>query len=93
MKTTRERAVKISASSMADLFGEPDLPEGFRYFPNALSRAEEKSFVQRFEKLPLKPFEFRGYLGKRRIFTFGHNTCLPDKSAVRTRASLIVFGR
>jgi alkylated DNA repair dioxygenase AlkB len=72
MKTTRERAVKISASSMADVFGEPDLPEGFRYFPNALSRAEEKSFVQRFEKLPLKPFEFRGYLGKRRIFTFGH---------------------
>jgi alkylated DNA repair dioxygenase AlkB len=57
---------------MADLFGEPDLPEGFRYTPNALSRAEEASFVQRFEKLPLKPFEFHGYLGKRRIFTFGH---------------------
>jgi alkylated DNA repair dioxygenase AlkB len=72
MKPTRERATKVSASGMADLFGEPDLPEGFRYTPNALSRAEEASFVQRFEKLPLKPFEFHGYLGKRRIFTFGH---------------------
>jgi hypothetical protein len=28
--------------------------------------------VTRFEKLPLKPFEFHGYQGNRRIYTFGH---------------------
>jgi len=57
---------------MPDLFGEPQLPDGFRYTPDVLSAAEEKRLVARFETLPLKPFEFHGYLGNRRIFTFGH---------------------
>jgi alkylated DNA repair dioxygenase AlkB len=56
----------------ANLFGEPELPAGFRYTPDVLSAANEKSLVQRFESLPLTPFEFHGYLGNRRIFTFGH---------------------
>jgi alkylated DNA repair dioxygenase AlkB len=55
-----------------DLFGEPELPADFRYVPDVLPSAEEKSLVQRFEKLPLKPFEFHGYQGNRRICTFGH---------------------
>src|ERR1700736_3935845 len=59
-------------SSMDELFGEPELPAGFRYIPDAISTADEKSLVQRFEKLPLKPFEFRGHQGNRRIYTFGH---------------------
>jgi hypothetical protein len=49
------------ARGMADLFGEPELPEGFRYLPDVLSIEEEDSLVRRFEKLPLKPFEFHGY--------------------------------
>jgi hypothetical protein len=57
---------------MDDLFGEPELPAGFRYIPDAISTADEKSLVQRFEKLPLKPFEFHGHQGNRRIYTFGH---------------------
>jgi len=57
---------------IGDLFGEPELPAGFRYMPEVLSPAEEKGLVQRLEKLPLKPFEFRGYLGNRRIYSFGH---------------------
>ena len=55
-----------------DLFGDSELPAGFRYIPDVLSSAEEKSLVQQFEKLPLKPFEFHGYQGNRRIYTFGH---------------------
>ena len=51
---------------------EPDLPIGFRYVPDVLSSAEEKSLVQQFEKLPVRPFEFHGYEGNRRIYTFGH---------------------
>jgi hypothetical protein len=69
MKT---RVESVIARGTTDLFGEPDLPDGFRYIPDVLSHAEEASFVQRFEKLPMKPFVFHGYLGKRRIFTFGH---------------------
>jgi alkylated DNA repair dioxygenase AlkB len=56
---------------MADLFGDPKRPAGFRYMPDVLTRQEEADLAKRFEKLPLKPFEFRGYLGNRRIFTFG----------------------
>ncbi len=59
-------------SGMSDLFGEPELPAGFRYMPEVLSPAEENRLVQRLEKLPLKPFEFRDYLGNRRIYSFGH---------------------
>jgi alkylated DNA repair dioxygenase AlkB len=55
-----------------DLFGQPKLPAGFRYIPDVISTADEKSLVQRFEKLPLKPFEFHGHQGNRRIYTFGH---------------------
>jgi hypothetical protein len=39
-------------SSMDDLFGEPELPAGFRYIQDVISTADEKSLVQRFEKLP-----------------------------------------
>lgn len=59
-------------NSAADLFGEPVLPDGFRYVPDVLSAAEEARLAARFAALPLKPFEFHGYLGNRRIFTFGH---------------------
>ena len=61
-----------NTDSIADLFGEPQLPDGFRYRPDVLSAAEERQMAARFEALPLKPFEFHGYLGNRRIFTFGH---------------------
>jgi alkylated DNA repair dioxygenase AlkB len=66
------RRVSHSQNTMPDLFGEPALPAGFRYAPDVLSAAEEKRLVARIEALPLKPFEFHGYLGNRRIFTFGH---------------------
>ena len=61
-----------SEHTASDLFGEPLLPDGFRYRPDVLTAAEEARLVKSFEALPLKPFEFHGYLGNRRIFTFGH---------------------
>jgi alkylated DNA repair dioxygenase AlkB len=36
-----------------------------------LSADEEKDLVGHIEVLPFKPFEFHGYLGKRRIVSFG----------------------
>ena len=67
-----KRSTRNAASGMGDLFGESDLPPGFCYISDVLSSADEKSLIQRFEKLPLKPFEFHGYHGNRRIYTFGH---------------------
>ncbi len=49
----------------------PDLPDGMRYAPDLLSTAEERRLVGEIERLPLKPFEFRGYLGARRVVSFG----------------------
>jgi alkylated DNA repair dioxygenase AlkB len=63
---------RLPAADTPDLFAANPLPDGFRYNPDVLSAAEEKSLVERFEKLPLKPFEFHGYLANRRIYSFGH---------------------
>ena len=40
--------------------------------PRITQAIDEKNLVQRFEKLPLKTFEFHGHQGNRRIYTFGH---------------------
>jgi alkylated DNA repair dioxygenase AlkB len=54
------------------LFGSPaKLPEGFRYQPDFISPREEQELVERLTALPFKPFEFQGYLGKRRVVSFG----------------------
>jgi alkylated DNA repair dioxygenase AlkB len=58
----------------ADLFHRPPgspLPEGFRYQPELISKDEERGLAERISGLPLKEFEFHGFLGKRRIVSFG----------------------
>ena len=44
---------------------------GFSYWPEAFTAAEERDWLREIEALPFKPFEFHGYLGKRRIVSFG----------------------
>jgi alkylated DNA repair dioxygenase AlkB len=46
-------------------------PSGFRYQAGFLSPEEETALAGWIETLPLKPFEFRGYLGNRRVLSFG----------------------
>ena len=59
-------------SSQFNLFRrEPDLPEGFCYRAELISTAEEQALVQAMKDLPFKEFEFQGYLGKRRVVSFG----------------------
>ena len=54
------------------LFGSaPELPEGFRYWPDFLTQAEETDLVRQMETLPFKSFQFHGFLGKRRVVSFG----------------------
>jgi alkylated DNA repair dioxygenase AlkB len=55
-----------------DLFAVPTgLPEGFRYTPNILSQRDENLLVKELQSLPFKEFEFRGFVGKRRVVSFG----------------------
>jgi alkylated DNA repair dioxygenase AlkB len=48
------------------------MPEGFRYGPDVIDAAEEARLVAAFADLPFKEFEFHGFLGKRRVVSFGH---------------------
>ena len=55
-----------------DLFeSTPALPEGFKYQPSFLSPEEERDLVRLVEALPFEGFEFQGFLGKRRVVSFG----------------------
>jgi alkylated DNA repair dioxygenase AlkB len=46
-------------------------PQGFRYQADILPIEEEQALVERIRVLPLKEFEFHGYVGKRRTMSFG----------------------
>ncbi len=51
----------------------PDLPEGLRYQPELIDSAHEEALIDRVRQLPFKEFEFHGFLGKRRVVSFGWN--------------------
>ena len=46
-------------------------PEGFRYQTEVVPLEQERELVEQIRELPLKEFEFHGYLGKRRVMYFG----------------------
>ena len=50
---------------------EPSLPEGFRYRPGLITADHERDLVSQFSTLPFAAFEFREYVGKRRIVSYG----------------------
>jgi alkylated DNA repair dioxygenase AlkB len=63
-------------SSQLGLFGAEDrppahLPDGFRYAPDLISADEERTLVREIERLPFREFQFQGYVGKRRVVSFG----------------------
>lgn len=47
------------------------LPEGLRVQPDVVTPAEEAALVAQFTSLPFKEFEFQGFLGKRRVLSYG----------------------
>ena len=49
----------------------PSLPEGFVYRPDFLSPDEERGLADELSRLAFKAFEFQGFLGKRRVVSFG----------------------
>ncbi len=57
----------------ADLFKEqaPFFPAGFRYLPDVVPAGMQADLVRLIKEMPLKPFDFHGYEGKRRVASFG----------------------
>jgi len=47
------------------------LPGGLRYQRELIHSADEQALIDRVRELPFKEFEFHGYLGKRRVVSFG----------------------
>jgi len=55
-----------------DLFGAaPGLPEGFVYRDEVVPRSDEEALLRELRLLPFTEFEFHGYLGKRRVVSYG----------------------
>lgn len=62
----------MTAAEQPGLFAdEPVAPQGLIYQPDLLSADEEASIAAAIARLELKPFEFHGFLGKRRVVSFG----------------------
>lgn len=47
------------------------MPHGFRYFREIITAEEEAALAAETTQLELRPFEFRGYFGLRRVRSFG----------------------
>ena len=47
------------------------MPQGFHYWPDLISEPEETALLGAISELEFKPFEFKGYLGNRRVVSFG----------------------
>jgi alkylated DNA repair dioxygenase AlkB len=48
-----------------------DLPDGLRYRPDLIDRAEEQRLTVHFSALDFTPFQFHGFTGKRRVVYYG----------------------
>jgi alkylated DNA repair dioxygenase AlkB len=49
----------------------PSLPEGLVYRAELVSPEEEAELLEHFRELDFREYEFHGYLGKRRVVSFG----------------------
>jgi alkylated DNA repair dioxygenase AlkB len=58
----------------------PTPPEGFRYQADILTLSEERDLAERIRELPLKEFEFQGYVGKRRSLSYGWHYDFGDRT-------------
>ena len=59
-------------SEQLNLFaGTSPAPEGLRYAADFVSPAVERELITRIATLPLQPFQFGQYEGKRRVASFG----------------------
>jgi len=58
-------------ASQTDLFDPPLEPAGLRHTPELIGPAAQARLISALADLPFAPFEFQGWLGARRIVSFG----------------------
>lgn len=59
------------------------LPEGFRYRADLVSAEDEQALHDRVRELTFRDFEFQGYVGKRRVVSFGWRYDFIDRTLNR----------
>jgi alkylated DNA repair dioxygenase AlkB len=59
------------STQQGDLFAAQSWPEGFAYREEAITPEEERALAGQFALLPLTPFAFHGFFGRRRIVSYG----------------------
>jgi alkylated DNA repair dioxygenase AlkB len=69
VSTKRKTGLPEQFSLFAD--DSPPKPEGLRYAEEFISPAAENALVGAIAALPLQPFQFGAYQGKRRVASFG----------------------
>src|SRR6202042_2173462 len=73
MNAPTRRVRPASPAGQTDLFAASSgLPEGFRYYPEAVSVEEEEALAYELGALPFKPFDFQGFLANRQVVSFGY---------------------
>jgi alkylated DNA repair dioxygenase AlkB len=75
---------------------ETEQPGGFRLVPGFISADEERALSVRISELPLTPFQFGAFEGKRRVASFGWRYDYSLQKLVQASALpdwLIPFGR
>ena len=70
---------------------EQTVLEGFRYKPSVVGPREEDALVARVRELPFREFEFHGYLGKRRVVSFGWQYDFSGGGALRKAGDIPEF--
>jgi alkylated DNA repair dioxygenase AlkB len=61
-----------------------NLPPGFKYEADLLSPEKERELLNAFADLPFREFEFQGFLGKRRVVSFGWRYDFNDRELQKT---------
>jgi alkylated DNA repair dioxygenase AlkB len=71
--STSARPPAASGTHQPDLFGPaaPVLPEGMLYRGEFLDLAEERSLIEVAAGLPLREMNYKGYLARRRVASYG----------------------
>jgi alkylated DNA repair dioxygenase AlkB len=63
-----------------DLSGhDPLVPEGLRYRPDFITAGEERALIDGLASLPLAPFQFGAFEGKRRVASYGFRYDFSDQ--------------
>jgi alkylated DNA repair dioxygenase AlkB len=80
----------VSSAQLSLLEPVSALPEGFVYRRELVAPEQEIELIEHFRELDFREFEFQGYLGKRRVVSFGLHYDFAERR-VREAAELPAF--